>query len=153
MKKLVLCVFVLAILLSSCASAPKRADVVYDASVPLEESFWIISAALGKVIAYNEIAIDWKTYQTIQIPAGNTLLEIDVNAARGNTIYKGKGILFQYDFQPGKLYQLWLGEKENVIGVDVCAWDFGEKIENHSEHLEGFVPFLNVGNNTPTVLN
>jgi hypothetical protein len=159
MKRLFLCVPVLAMLFFSCSTS---AGVVYDESVPLEESSWINIGNLGTVTGYNGIAVNWKLrgYKMVQIPAGSTLLEVDVYSQLGNTIYQGKGLIFAYNFQPGKQYFISVGREEvsKELGLRIYAYDFGEKLSASQSafeaHFESYVPFLNAQNSGgTTVLN
>lgn len=94
-----------------------------------------------------------------QIPAGDTTLEIDVDAKLsvsyiGNsshtTVLRVKGALFRYNFQPMKEYYFDAAQKDDKYGLVVYAWDYGEKnagqgtAGNWNAHLVAFVPFLNV---------
>jgi hypothetical protein len=118
---------------------------------------------IGTVTGYNGITVEWepKTLKTIQIPAGDTLLEFDVNAAYGSTIYKGKGMLFRYTFQPQKVYFLRFSRKyedeKNIYGLNVFTYDAGEKISGTTNdleaHLTAFVPFLGAQGSQRTVLD
>jgi hypothetical protein len=159
-KRLFLCVPVLAaMLVFSCSTS---AGIVYDESIPLDETSWININNLGTITGYNGIAVNWKLRgsKMVQIPAGNTLLEVDVYSQLGNTIYQGKGMLFAYNFQPEKQYFISVGREEEskVLGIRVYAYDFGEKLSAgqsaYEAHFENFVPFLNARDpGETTVLN
>jgi hypothetical protein len=150
----------------SCASYDVKdavATIVFNDSVPLEKSSWIgFSTYLGTVTAYNGISVsDWKTEfgNMIQIPAGDTLIELDVDHTtygyNSSTRYIAKNMMFRFNFQPRKQYLIFWGTHVEgdgwfdpvSYGVKIYAWDFGEKISN--KYLEdddpnnlGFVPFL-----------
>jgi hypothetical protein len=154
MKKQILWV-ILPLLVSSCTSTASL-GLVYDESVPLEKSSWICTANLGTITGYNGITVNWKkSYSAImiQIPAGDTLLEVDVDAGDIMTTYKGKDLIFQYNFQPGKQYFMSIGyEESGDIGVNLYAYDIGESMKvsmsDYSAHHVAFTPFLNAEGNT-----
>jgi hypothetical protein len=155
MKRLFWGVTILSMLFLSCLT-PKKAGTVFDESVPLERSAWISASNLGTIVAYNGIAVNWKDIpfspSLVQIPAGDTLIEVNVRSENGNTIYTGDGLIFRYNFQPGKLYLFLakINRETNQFGLNVFAWNIGETVGTYSEkNLEAFVPFLNAaGNNT-----
>ena len=128
----------------------------YDESIPVEKSAMVFQN-VGDIIVYNGINVNWKQYKMtrgVQIPAGDTLLEWNIQS---NDIL-GKNILFRYNFQPNKQYTFWVcfrnedHEDENfsykIYGLQVFAYDFGHKITysdfGNEKYLVGFVPFLNV---------
>jgi hypothetical protein len=131
-----------------------KQGIVYDESIPLEQSTWIGNQNLGMVTGYNGITVEWKQEmgaRMIQIPAGETLLEVNLNSTVGNTRYTGKGLVFQYNFKAGKQYLFMAGnDKESGdFGLRVYVWEIGEKIGTYkTENLEGFTPFLNAEGNT-----
>jgi hypothetical protein len=143
------------LLILSCVTTAS-VGLVYDESVPLEKSAWLGIGNLGTVTGYNGITVSWKPMGTkmIQIPAGETLLEVDVHTEYAATIYKGKGLIFQYNFQPESLYYIFAGRDTETgdAGVHIYAYDFGEKLKmsqsDFQEHLEAFTPFLNAEGNT-----
>jgi hypothetical protein len=158
MKRSFLWVAILSALILSCTTS---VGLIYDESVPLEKSAWISTANLGTITGYNGITVEWKYTgaKMIQVPVGETLLEVDLKSEAGYTIYTGKGLIFQYNFQAGKQYLFIAGhDKESGdFGLFVYAWEIGEKIGTYrTENREGFTPFLNVEGNTgvggPTVL-
>jgi hypothetical protein len=142
---------ILPLLILSCTTS---AGLIYDESIPLEKSTWIGTQNLGTVTGYNGITVNWKQEtgaKMIQIPAGETLLEVDVNSAIGNTRYTGKGFLFRYNFQPGKQYLFMAGrdKESDDLGFHIYAWDIGERIGTYSEkNYDAFSPFLNAAGNT-----
>ena len=160
MKKFLLLAGISVLLFFSCASS---VGIVFDDSVPKEKSAEIFTYA-GTITGYNGIAVSWKPSMSnmIQIPAGDTLFEFDVNAAYGNTIFKGSGILFKYNFIPNKKYFLLFDRQhdeeanKNTYGLNVYTFEIGEKIPLSMKTLENnftaFVPFLNVSENQKTVL-
>ena len=154
MKKLFFCTAILVLLISSCTVT--KAGIVYDESIPLEQTSWISTGQVGTITAYNGIAVKWSKYKIIQIPIGDTLLELDLEARRGDTIFTAKGVLFRYAFQPEKLYSFLFSSDENGYGLSVYAWDYGEAWATYDEkHFVEFVPFLNFGGSSsePTILN
>lgn len=155
MKKLFLCVPVLAMLVLSCTLS---VNTIYDESVPLEQSSWI-NPYVGTITGYNGITVKWERSGNtlIQIPSGDTLLEFDLYAASGNTIYRGSGILFRYNFQPGKQYFFWATTQDSKLGLRVYAYDIKEKVsptwQSDESHFLEFVLFLNIDSEGTTVLN
>jgi hypothetical protein len=140
---------VFALLFFSCAT---RTGIVFDNSVPVEKSTWIAPSNVGTVVGYNGIEVKWKagSYELIQIPAGETLLELNVNGYVNFSpnILRGEGALFRYNFHPGKKYFLLIQRKDDVYGLNVYVYEYEEKIsismEDAEKHLVGFTPFLNM---------
>jgi len=97
MKRIIVIVGAVLVLLCSCSGTPK-VGIVYDESVPAEKSALLLTSQ--DIIAYNGIPVNWKmTFKGgILIPAGDTLLEWNINATVGNTIVKGNNMLFRYTF-------------------------------------------------------
>jgi hypothetical protein len=150
MKRQFLLVIILSLLILSCTTS---AGLIFDESIPLEKSFWLSAQNLGTITGYNGITVEWKPMgaKMIQLPAGDVLFEVNLYSAIGNTIYTGKGLIFQYNFRPGKqyLFEARRDKESNDLGLRVYAWDIGEKIGTYSEsNLEAFVPFLNAEGNT-----
>jgi len=164
MKKLFLLICLAALLTASCVVTP-NAKIVYDESVAVEKTAWISPAGIGSIIGYNGIKVDWKfnpfSISFIQIPAGNTLLEWDINASQGNTVYKASNILFSYNFLPGKQYLFTLGRdpkanESGSLGLKVYMYNIGERVvggyREMEQHYYGFAPFLNVESRRKTIL-
>lgn len=159
MKKLLVLICLSVLLFFSCVSIK-----AIDESVPEEETARLFTGPLGTVTSYNGISVNWGRLRGIsveihQIPAGDTTLEIDVDAQLslsviGNTTYRRvlrvKGALFRYNFQPMKEYYFDVAEKDNKYGLVVYAWNYGDKnagsgtAGHWNAHLVEFVPFLNV---------
>jgi hypothetical protein len=133
--------------------------IVFDDSIPVEQTTRIHTALIGKVTGYNGIAVDWKTKvtETIQIPSGDTLLELDIVALYGNTRYTGKNMLFRYNFQPQKQYVFKFNIEDDVYGLNVHTYEIGEKLydtkKDYEAHFTAFVPFLNAQGSQKTVLD
>jgi len=134
---------------TGCAMTPKVNHIVDD-SIPLERSAWISPLNAGIIIGYNGIPVSWRVWGTsagmIQIPAGDTLLEWNVDSASGNTIYRGSNILFRFNFQPNMQYLFLAGREDGRSGFNVYIFDLGEKIPGNpyvSQNRLGFFPFLN----------
>lgn len=165
-KKLLFLVCITTLLLTFCITNPK-AKIIFDDSIPKEKTAWICPVNVGTITEYNEIRVDWKnnafSFSFIQIPAGNTLLEWDINANIGNTNYRADNILFRYNFLAGKQYLLYFGRDPNPIegetgafGIKLYMYDMGETISGSSsemdKHFSGFAPFLNLNTKKRTVL-
>lgn len=163
---IVFCIFGLTV--TGCGTISK-AEIIYDESVPLEQSSWISSLNVGPITEYNVITVNWPREKVIQIPAGNTLFKFNVYAyiftghgvrlqSNGYRL-QGTGALFQYNFQPEKIYSLLVGQSDNgQYGLAVYAWNFGEKFTALEKNYVEFVPFINQFNPssatpTPRVLN
>jgi hypothetical protein len=154
MKKQFLLIAILPILILSCAT-PKP-QFIYDESIPVDESSSLSLNNLGTITGYNGITVEWKpnTWKGtfVQIPAGDTLLEIDLKSGslNGNVIYSGN-VLFRYNFQPGRQYWFFGGQdrESSENGLRVYAWNIGETPGVISEkYFEAFVPFLNASGNS-----
>ncbi|MCL2067326.1 MAG: hypothetical protein FWG99_07665 [Treponema sp.] len=144
MKKMGFVCFVFSLL--SCTTSAK---IVYDDTVPLESTSWLSLYNVGTVIAYNGMGVNWKLGATkmLQIPAGDTILEVDLNSMRRGTTYGDNIMLFAYVFEPQKQYFFELNRSMSTRGLNIYKYDFGEKIpvsyKKHKEHYFEFVPFLN----------
>jgi hypothetical protein len=162
MKRQFLWVIILPLLILSCSTTVGtfKGGTIYDESIPLEESALISNANLGTITGYNGITVNWKQVwggkaSIIQIPAGETLLEVNVKSEGDttvlhHTIYTGKGLIFQYNFQAGKYYYLYVekGRETDDLGVHIYSWSPGEKVGVLSEKkYEAFTPFLNAEGN------
>jgi hypothetical protein len=158
--------FFIAALLASCAMSPK-AGIVYDESIAVDETAWVYPANIGTIIGYNGIEVEWKinpySYNFIQIPAGDTLLEWNIDAYQGSMIYKINNVLFRYNFPPGKQYYFTIGRDPQAnesdtgsLGLKVHLYNIGEKsstsFSDIDKHYYGFAPFLNVDAGRRTVL-
>jgi len=148
---LLICITMLS--LNSCLSY--NAKVIFDNSIPSEKSAWILPGNVGTITAYNEIEVNWGGYKFVQIPAGTTLLEWEIQANIGNTIYRADNILFRYNFLQGKQYYLIFGrdpeQKEpgtGALGIKLYIYNMGETIKfsdsEMEKHFDGFAPFLNL---------
>lgn len=155
LKTLLTALAIFGLIVTGCTVT--SAGIVFDESVPLEQSSWLNTGQVGEITGYNEIKVTWSERQTIQIPAGDTLLEIHVYARIGtsNTLLNVRGALFRYNFQPEKFYCFLLLRKNGQLGLSVYAWNFGELMGTFDDnHYIEFVPFLNLGSSRePTVLN
>ncbi|MDR2923265.1 MAG: hypothetical protein LBU85_07985 [Treponema sp.] len=150
------------LLFFSCATVPK-VGLVFDDSVPAEQSAQVYTYNIGAVTVYNGISVDWiqrsGSSETIQIPAGDTLLEFDLKTTYGSVNYTGKA-LFRYNFQPYKRYFFWFQRKEegkmNIYGLNVYTYEIGEKHgvtwSDFEAHFTEFVPFINTRGDQKTVL-
>lgn len=156
MKKLLIVICIASLLFSSCLTTN-----IFDDSISEEKTARINIERIGNVTEYNAIPVSWnRQFKTVlyQIPAGDTLLQFDVDAqlsvyygANGSTsrnILRINGALFKYNFQPQKVYVLYAGVKNGVSGINVYAWNYGEKMSGTPAQIEthflAFVPFLNV---------
>ena len=146
MRKLVL-LSILSLLMFSCKTS---VGLVYDDTVPLEETAWILPYILGTITGYNGIQVNWKMnsgVKAVQVPAGDTLLEVNINVVIGNTLYRGEGLLFRYNLKKQKQYIFRPDRQNSIYGLRVHEYDYGQKISypyDAEEHFVGFIPFLNV---------
>ena len=127
----------------------------YDESIPLEKTARLCTTRQGVIVGYNGIGVNWETKgnEMIQIPAGDTLLEWNLNAHSSGYYFQGDGILFRYNFQPQKQYLFLVAQKEKVWGFNIWSYDFNEKTPSRIttsaiDHLIDFAPFLNVSSKT-----
>jgi hypothetical protein len=145
------------LLLGSCVTTSEKA--VFDESVLIEDSAWIMER-VGKIVNYNGIPVDWTLGTTgmARIPAGDTILEWNINYSTGLATFRGDGLIMRYNFLPSFCYTFMVSEKNNQYGLNVYAFEFDEKLpitwNAYEEHFVGFAPFLNMGGNAgKTVLN
>ena len=154
MKKLFVLISLSAFLILSCVilGSPK---IIFDDSVPVEESSWFWMDNVGKITGYNGINVNWQLFgaNLLQIPAGNTVLEWEINALSGNTRYRGKNMIFAYNFQPGTKYYISFKANDGVYGLNLYAYEFEEPLRDIADHFVEFVPFLNNQGNQKTVLD
>jgi len=162
-NKLALLICLTALLSASCVITPK-ASIIYDQSIDVEKTAWICPGNIGAITGYNGIQVNWKinpfNISFVQIPAGSTLLEWDIDTSQGNTIYRANNILFRYNFLPGKQYIFLIGhdpgDENSNLGLKVYIYNIGERLSaTYSEmdkHYDGFAPFLNVDTRRRTVL-
>ena len=150
MKKQLPIIVIAVFLAASCTTG---VNTIFDDSVPLERSAWIAPFrtggwSVGTVTGYNGIPVEWTTKgpkQLIQIPAGDTELEWDLDARTGNSIYRGKNLIMRFNFQPEKQYFFFFKMTDEQPGLNVYAYDLDEKVGNiKEEKLVGWAPFLNV---------
>ena len=133
----------------SCAVTPKVKQI-FDESIPLEKTTRISAGNAGEIIGYNGIVVSWKNEGSIvptmiQIPAGDTLLEWNVQSRNGNIIYSGKNLLFRFNFQAQKQYIFLASRVDGKEGFKVYVYDFEEKIPSNmykDEYFVGHVQFL-----------
>ena len=140
------CIFLLSLM--SCRTS---AGIIFDESVPVEQTAWISTANAGTITNYNGISVEWsgQGYSSyIQIPAGDTILVWDVKSTAGYTTYTGKDMLFRYNFEAGKKYIFSAGRREGVSGFNLHAWNFGERetVLSDKTHVD-FVPFIDSSGN------
>jgi hypothetical protein len=148
LKKFLILASISILLFFSCSV---NVGLVFDDFVPVEQSTEIWFYRVGTVTGYNGISVKWEPgmLKSVQIPAGDTLLEFSVFGVHGNTNYVGEGVLFRYNFQPQKMYCLIFTphdrEGANIYGVNVYTYNIGEKMngKNLGAHFTAFVPFLN----------
>jgi len=173
MKKLSVFIGILVLLFVSCKTIAS-----FDESIPEEKTTRICMAGIGTVTEYNGISVKWEglsgfKFTVNQIPAGDTLLQIDVDAQLSvfyNSYYNSNGnfvnsttrevlklnsALFKFNFQPQKEYYFDAAKSNDGYGLRVYAWDYTEKNagsgtpKDFEKHFVTFVPFLkdNQGNN------
>lgn len=154
MKKHIVLVLVLVCMffVFSCSTSEKA---VFDESISIEDSAWIVQGGVGDIVGYNGISVDWNLGFTgaARIPAGDTLLEWNVNSAIGNSRYRGNSLLIQYKFQPEKKYIFVLARGgDGSYGLNVYRFVFEDEIPASFSALEdyfvGFTPFLNTSERT-----
>jgi hypothetical protein len=157
--RLVFIIFIV-LLASSCVSA--KAGIVYDESIPLERTAWLLTGNAGTIIGYNGAQVNWTVKRdAIQIPAGDTLLEFNIDSESAYMHFTGKNILFRYTFEPQKQYILVAGYdpypaagQTAEMGFKIYVYEFGKVISviSAKDYL-GFAPFLNVDEQQRRVLN
>jgi len=153
----------LALLFFSCGTS--KTGIVFDASVPAEQTaeIWIYNT--GTITAYNGTPVDWKPKgtETIKIPAGDTLFLWDIKTFTGiYNNYVGKDMSFRYDFPPGKMYLLIFDKKYNeaegreITGIKIHTYEMGEKYrvlpKDVDDHFTAFVPLINNSQGGPTTV-
>ena len=135
----------LALLAMSCTTTTS-VGIVFDESLPEEKTAQLILSNTGNITSYNDIAVDWKLFdmQTVKIPAGNTILIWNIK----NYFYRGKNLIFAYNFKPQKKYLFVVKQKEETTGMDVHEYELEEAIhwseKDLATHFVEFVKFLNV---------
>ena len=150
-NKLYFVIFII-ILLSACVSSA-NVSKIFDESLPIEKTSRLSTRHIGNVVGYNGIKVDWETngYDMIQIPAGDTLLEWNLNVRTANVRFVGNGIKFRYNFQPQKQYLFLVSVKNKEWGFNIWGYDYNEKIpslitDSAKNNFIEFIPFLNFDN-------
>ena len=156
-------VIIACLLLAGCMNT--KPSIIFDESVAPERTAWITTVLMGTITGFNGVEVNWGKYTSlilIQIPAGDTLLEWDLDAYVSLGIYtynyKGKGILLRYNFQPEKKYTFQVvredQKRDGRLGVNIYRWEKNERIPSLNAGVVGwkknfleFVPFLNVASN------
>jgi hypothetical protein len=142
-QKAVFSVFVFAALLAlgSCLGAPK----IWDETLPEEKTTTVNIYPGINVTSYNGIAVE--KWSIVKLPEGNTTLDLDLNWNGGNTVWRGKGFSFAYNFEAGKEYLLMFsgygGEDEDLWGINVYSGTIPKIGWPSKDRLIGFVPFIN----------
>jgi len=165
MKKLLILTCLSVLLFFSC-----KTIATFDESIPEEKTARIMIGDIGVVTEYNGISVNWErlrgfTATLHQIPAGDTVFKIDVDAQlsvnygssySGNSfnvtttrnILQIKGATFRYNFQPQKEYYFDAAQNnDKIFGLRIYAWDYGDKNAGSGtpaqfdEHYVTFVPF------------
>jgi len=140
--------------LGACVGAP---SVVFDESVPAEESIHIYIDRGLEITAYNGIPVptrmnilspagiesDW---HNILLPAGETEFILDMGISYGNTIYTGKNITFRYTFEPSGDYLYYLrftprgGADHDERGIIIYK-QLPKETAFKAENEVAFIPF------------
>jgi hypothetical protein len=146
-KYFILSFFVLIIF--SCTTST---GYVFDETVPVEKSTWLLLDAVGNVSRYNDIPVNWvpSINKLFQIPAGETELEWIIQRVTGTTVVGWKTqmetAVTRYNFLAGKQYYFKLQRIGDTFGLDIYVWNHDEKISYTQKALEqhfiGFEPFL-----------
>lgn len=142
-------VFLAIVLFVSCAATPS-VKTVFDDSIPLEHTAWISTTFQGSIVGFNGIPVEWKKgdiSHMIQIPAGDALLEWNIQSGNLYIQRSAQGVQFQYNFQPQKQYIFLLRIHGDIDGFDVWHYDIGENMDfnpkrSDEQHYAGFTPFL-----------
>jgi len=159
MKKLSVFIVISVLVFFSC-----RSVATFDESISEEKTTRIFTGGIGTVTEYNGIPVNWERVRSLkftlqQIPAGDTLLQIDVDAelsviysanSTSRVILKADGALFKYNFQPQKEYFFDADMKNSEYGLNIYVWNYGDKNsgsgtpKDYANHFVAFVPFLNI---------
>jgi hypothetical protein len=164
-KKLFIVCAVLACCLLAFSCGTPKLVATFDESVPLEKSSWISTSFLGEIKSYNGIPVNWKgpdaiTVEMIQIPAGQTVLEWNIEVSAGGVtagdvrikyMSRINGALFTYNFLPGKQYMFHYEPADETPGLHVFEFNINEKIPvsyaQNRTNFVSFVPFSNIVKN------
>lgn len=151
-----LCILVSAMALpfgifTGCATNPA---VVFDDSIPQEQTAWITTFDIGSIISYNGIPVNWKESFTvlslsakfIQIPAGDALLEWNIDSREGPVAYRRNNVVVKVTLEPQKKYFFRVGADETRHGLWVYALNQDETFTLSNKQLKnsyvGFSPFI-----------
>jgi len=129
----------LAIAFTACSSAP----VVYDKSVPLEQSSTLI-IKLGKITLFNGKKVSWNGYngfswgQKFIIPAGTHefILEFEQRSATGKAM---EGVVtMKHEFLPGHSYNVLAAltsiSGRNAMGIIIDEEELQNELKPNSEN-------------------
>jgi hypothetical protein len=164
----------LALMLGACMSSPSTPPLVFDESVPPEESVWIGFSWTIQITSYNGIPVPVKKasgsilgylseWHSVILPAGEIEFVFDIGDVRidrnyhvayetRNIIYKFKDVTLRYTFEPQLHYSLifnpYGGSDENTLGIEIYLLPEGGLAIK--ENMIDFLPLR--GENKGTVL-
>ncbi|MDR2575712.1 MAG: hypothetical protein LBC52_04630 [Treponema sp.] len=114
------------LVLGACVS-----QVIFDESLPLEESAHLFFYGELNITEYNGIPVPYKkifdttssNWRDVYLPPGEMEFMLDVYQKIGNFIFTAKDVLFRYKFDAGKYYTLTFtrfgGPDEDQWGVRI----------------------------------
>jgi len=109
------------ILFSSCATT----KIVFDDTIPLEETAIIQPTLSITIIEFNGKRVNWNAGDwgtEITIPSGEANLIVNIAFETSNYLYTGGKLKFTYDFKKGQKYiitckNIYIEEVEADIGI------------------------------------
>jgi hypothetical protein len=129
--------------LTSCMSEKSigKYSYIWDDSLPAEQTALVQFVEL-KLKSYNGISVDTKKKAFFQLPAGDAVFVVDVNARGAYVIYTAKDAPFRIRLEAGKKYCLWFGTSGKAWGVNVYDELFLRAGGMDTKDFVGFIPFI-----------
>ena len=109
--------------------------IVWDDSVPLEETVLITIYSGVDIYSYNEVNVKWKGLTSVRIPAGHSEFILSALHEGGLFLVRENDIFLKYYFEAGNQYSITVGQ-EHLIGGN-----YGIVIENINNYQREFFPF------------
>jgi hypothetical protein len=91
--------------------------IVWDETVPKEESAGLFISPTVNVTAYNGISVDWKNYSAVYLPPGKATLTVNLLYSPWSPVINKKDVPFEWTFQTGDRYTLTYSTEWGVSPV------------------------------------
>jgi hypothetical protein len=115
--------FIVILGLSMAAVSCVSTKLVYDDSLPPDQTTVVVLSAELTIKAYNGISVDWHDNNALELtlPAGETEFRGDAYSrsvsATSTSVSRVRDFTFRYNFEAGKRYRLMLGAGAGGLAV------------------------------------